>query len=374
MEWDIQGEFQRREVWTIPKKQRLIDTILRGWQMPSIHLLRSREYGPMTVLDGQQRLVAIRDFMGGAFRVNGEISPVNAVTSSLDGLAYSQFPGSAKRAFSDYIIPVVFVDDYSPEEVAELFYRLNQGTRLTAAEHRNAFHGPVGKQIKDIAQEFVKLSGDDSYPGFSNLRMAYDDVLAHLANTLIEGTLWSRVNSSSVTEMYKSDHPLPRRIVRALTGAIHTFAPVLRDKHRDIKFGKASIYSWLLFSVRANSSGLIPPDSIPSFVDDFESARQGAMSGFSNRQFYEITSKPQYQKLLEIFNKRCSSRITETSSVVLRDLAIWIFFAVMTGHPRHSPTFLDSIAEVVDLLERYKFVSEDVLLDTAKAIGWGSEI
>lgn len=377
MEWDLRGEFQRREVWTTKKKQRLIDTILRGWQIPSIHLLRSGRHGQVTVLDGQQRLVAIRDFMDGAFRVNGEIAPINNAVNSLNGLAFPQFPSWARHELTNYTIAVVFVDDYSPEEVAELFYRLNQGTRLTAAEHRNAFHGPVGKQIKEIAQEFESLSGDGHYFGISNLRMAYDDVLAHLANTLIEGTLWSRVNSSSLSEMYKSKEPLPIQIVHTLRGAIHAFSPALRNNHPDVRFGKASIFSWLLFAVRANSSGLIAPDSIHLFVHDFETARQSKSEGFIHKRFQEISTNTQYAQLLRIFNHRCSSRITETSSVVLRDIAIWIFFAVVTEQ-LHWKTgqaeFLDSIHQIVELLERYKYVTEDVLLDTAEAIGWGERI
>jgi hypothetical protein len=377
MDWDLQAEFQRGEVWTNKKKQRLIDTILRGWQMPSIHLLRSHDYGRMTVLDGQQRLVAIRDFMEGDFRVNGDIPPFNAATSSLGGLTYRQFPAWAQDAFDRYMIPVVRVEDYNPDEVAELFYRLNQGTRLTAAEHRNAFHGPVGKQIKDIANEFVSLSGDQSFLGFSNLRMAYDDVLAHLANTLMEGTLWSRVNSNSVTEMYKWGTPLPTHVEYALRGAIVAVAPALRGKHPEVKFSKASIYSWLVFAVRANAAELVPIDSIPFFISDFESARQRVFGEVHNHRLFNISSNRQYAQLLDIFTDRCSSRSAESSSVVLRDLVLWIFYAVATDHHKYNKgrsSLFESISAIVDLLEQYKFVSEDVLLETAEALGWGNLI
>ena len=64
-----------------------------------------------------------------------------------------------------------------PEEPGELFYRLNQLTNLTAAEQRNAFFGPVRKQIKDLVQLIKTRPDFERRIGFSNARMSYDDVL-----------------------------------------------------------------------------------------------------------------------------------------------------------------------------------------------------
>ncbi|MFP5849763.1 DUF262 domain-containing protein, partial [Salmonella sp. 741265066_PST] len=36
---DLQPDFQRGEVWTSSKKKLLIDTILREWQVPPIHVI-----------------------------------------------------------------------------------------------------------------------------------------------------------------------------------------------------------------------------------------------------------------------------------------------------------------------------------------------
>src|SRR5687768_14304864 len=79
---DLQPDFQRGEVWTRPKKQRLIDSILRGWHVPPIHLVR-RPSGYFDVLDGQQRLTAIRDFTQGQFPVKGDIEPLDARIKNL---------------------------------------------------------------------------------------------------------------------------------------------------------------------------------------------------------------------------------------------------------------------------------------------------
>lgn len=59
---DLQPDFQRGEIWTIQKKQKLIDSILRGWKIPPIHVIHNAQ-SVDEVLDGQQRLAAIRDFL-----------------------------------------------------------------------------------------------------------------------------------------------------------------------------------------------------------------------------------------------------------------------------------------------------------------------
>jgi uncharacterized protein with ParB-like and HNH nuclease domain len=55
---DLQPNFQRGEVWPTQKKRKLIDSILRDWHVPPVHVVVS-ERGRQEVLDGQQRLAAI---------------------------------------------------------------------------------------------------------------------------------------------------------------------------------------------------------------------------------------------------------------------------------------------------------------------------
>ena len=59
-------DWQREEVWNNAKKQKLVDSILRGWKLPKFYFLLTgstpKEYD---VLDGQQRLSAIWEFFEG---------------------------------------------------------------------------------------------------------------------------------------------------------------------------------------------------------------------------------------------------------------------------------------------------------------------
>ncbi|MCZ6086305.1 DUF262 domain-containing protein [Escherichia coli] len=52
----------------------MIDSILREWYIPPIHTV-SVGNGRAEVLDGQQRLTAIRDFLDNQFQIDGFIEP-----------------------------------------------------------------------------------------------------------------------------------------------------------------------------------------------------------------------------------------------------------------------------------------------------------
>jgi hypothetical protein len=148
---DLQPNFQRGEVWTTAKKKKLIDSILRDWHVPPIHVVVGT-HGKQEVLDGQQRLVAIRDFINGLFRVDGNSEPYDPAIAALDNFLYSDLPPEVKRGFEQFTIRVFRLTDYLPGEPGELFFRLNQMTYLTAAEQRNAFFGPVREQVRSLVQ------------------------------------------------------------------------------------------------------------------------------------------------------------------------------------------------------------------------------
>ena len=82
---DLQPDFQRGEIWTIQKKQKLIDSILRGWKIPPIHVIHNAQ-SVDEVLDGQQRLAAIRDFFDNIICVDGTVLPEDQEIANLNGI------------------------------------------------------------------------------------------------------------------------------------------------------------------------------------------------------------------------------------------------------------------------------------------------
>lgn len=56
--------FQRQRVWTTPRMEKFIESLLLGWPVPSIFLVVEPD-GRYLVLDGQQRLTTLQNFYAG---------------------------------------------------------------------------------------------------------------------------------------------------------------------------------------------------------------------------------------------------------------------------------------------------------------------
>ena len=90
-------EWQRGEVWDIPKKQQLIDSILRGWRLPKFYFVKNSE-DEYEVVDGQQRLASIYEFFA------NELSLSQASVMEFGGPYYKDLLPKCSDAFDDYEI------------------------------------------------------------------------------------------------------------------------------------------------------------------------------------------------------------------------------------------------------------------------------
>lgn len=325
---DLQPEFQRGEVWTRLKKQRLVDSILRDWHVPPVHVIENSETRKQEVLDGQQRLAAIRDFVNGTFPVDGRIEPFDSAIQALNGMFYKDLPDDWRRQVNRFTIRVFRIVDYKATEPAELFFRLNQPTSLTGAEQRNAFFGPVRQQIKQLVVSLDSESRGKSALGFSNSRMAYDDVLSRTALALKRRTIAEKITSADLTDLYRSEEALADDTIEILSCAIQSLGAGLRRLEMPApKFNKATLFSWLIFLVRSAVDGrkMLSAEEWTETFEFFEAFRRKANtnSDWSNRLVARCAPAG---PLFSIYENRSSSRVSDVSSVVLRDAIIWLTF------------------------------------------------
>jgi hypothetical protein len=318
---NLQPNFQRGEVWGELKKVKLIDSILRDWHVPPIHVVEIKESGQQDVLDGQQRLVAIRDFVNGKFAIDGRIEPFNNEIIKLDTLTYELLPDVWKRKFDKFTIRVYSITDYLPSEPGELFYRLNQPTNLTSAEQRNAFYGPAREQVKLIVEQFNILGLSKREIGFSNSRMAYDDVVARLCIYLDFGTLREKVTANILADKFRDEKGFSNLAIVRAKSSVVLFSDVVKYFGENIKFNKATLLSWLLFLTKFDDVSEIDKQTIGRFIYDFEFSR----SFKGNNSNFNLSSNVSVL-LLSIYSDRSSSRVADVSSVLIRDLIISAHF------------------------------------------------
>ena len=163
-------EFQRGPKWSGTQKKLYIDSLLRGYPSPAFYfhcdqpdaIIRHDTRLRLGVVDGQQRLDAMREFGSGEWSLlkSPEATPGGSkhfpVETARDrepewcGLRYEDFSDDLKKQFVYLTLPVIVVKTTELEIVRDLFIRLQAGTALSAQERRDAWPGELPEYIKRV--------------------------------------------------------------------------------------------------------------------------------------------------------------------------------------------------------------------------------
>jgi hypothetical protein len=121
---ELSPDFQRRSVWPEKAKSYLIDTILRGKPIPKVIMTQRMvdRRVQRIVVDGQQRLRAIYDFVEGNFRIS------RAHNKKFAGSTYELLPEDEKDQFVAYEVGVDLLHETDIREILDIFARLNTYT------------------------------------------------------------------------------------------------------------------------------------------------------------------------------------------------------------------------------------------------------
>ena len=157
---NLRPEYQRRLRWKVSQKSKLIESFLLNIPVPPIFLYESAE-ARYEVMDGQQRLNSVKEFMAGDFALAGL-----PVLKPLNGLRYFRFSPRIKRALDRASVSAIIL--LLESETAEsatgvltltdirrfIFDRLNTGgTKLNPQEIRNALNpGIFNETLIDITR------------------------------------------------------------------------------------------------------------------------------------------------------------------------------------------------------------------------------
>ena len=158
---NLRPEYQRRSRWSNKQKSLLIESFLLNIPVPPIFLFEG-ELARYEVMDGQQRLLSIREFFSNQFKLSSL-----SVLAPLNGRTYSDLPSRTKRTLDRASLSAIVLlkesraalRDASNSRVLELrkfvFERLNTGGKtLNAQEIRNAvYSGAFNDMIISIARD-----------------------------------------------------------------------------------------------------------------------------------------------------------------------------------------------------------------------------
>lgn len=167
-------QYQRTAVWQQAKKKLLIDSILRGYDIPKFYLRETPNdlMYSYEVTDGQQRMRAIWEFIDGEFSLDeAEIEDFN--TRGLDFSTLTTH-GEKLEFFNSYEINIALIKEASQEEIRTLFARLQMGDRLNPVELRHALSSNIGNAIASIVDNHDFFDSDCK---ISSARYKHQDYL-----------------------------------------------------------------------------------------------------------------------------------------------------------------------------------------------------
>jgi hypothetical protein len=170
--FSVNRRYQRKLVWSVLEKQRLVDSILKNLPIP-LFLVAETGIGAdasYEVIDGMQRLNAIFSFLENEFPVNGQYFDLDALADTkslkdLGRLAQKESVLTRQHAvsFSNYSVALSVFRATDSASVDEVFRRINSGGRqLSRQELRQA--GTVSTLAELVRVISSKIRGDTS-PG-----------------------------------------------------------------------------------------------------------------------------------------------------------------------------------------------------------------
>jgi len=150
-------KFQRRGVWTTQARSFLIDTLLKGFPVPPIYLRitqsEDKKRVVREVVDGQQRISAVLDYLDGKFVLS------KAVGGSDMGKEFEELEGEKQDTIRTYSFICETLHGVSDAEVLQIFARLNTySIPLNAQELRNGrYFGHFKQTAYRLAHEHLEF-------------------------------------------------------------------------------------------------------------------------------------------------------------------------------------------------------------------------
>lgn len=182
---EIQPAFQRGNVWNPPARVMLIDSILKNIPLPKIFIGTIIKSGSThrIVIDGQQRISSILDFLGNKFALNAPYNGPHA------GKYFKDLEENVQNQILSYNLDFNEFQNYTDEEIRNIYHRVNKYTiALNKQELRRAdFPG----DFLDLSEKLSSTDYLDDAKVFTpaNRRRLGDvEYISELLAVLINGT------------------------------------------------------------------------------------------------------------------------------------------------------------------------------------------
>lgn len=153
----VDRTYQRPEgAWSREDNQCLIDTIIKGEPMPLFFFNQKSDENRYYIVDGQQRLLAIKLFYDNRLKLSGKFSGDENDGKTFNG--ENPVSDGVRENFLNYHLNSHILEDYDDEKIRVIFSRLQRGKPLTLGERLNAMPGDIVNVLREISKHPFMLN------------------------------------------------------------------------------------------------------------------------------------------------------------------------------------------------------------------------
>ena len=165
-------EYQRAPAWKTQQKQLFIDSIFRGYSIPAFYFHKTgskvEDLGGQyyDVIDGQQRIRAIREFKNGNFPLLSadgfkKLPPfLESRNKQWDGCYYNALSPEMQNLLLHQPVVIYEMTTDNDNEIRDLFIRLQGGTSLSAQDKRDTYPGDLPRFVMEMGGKPPLNEGD----------------------------------------------------------------------------------------------------------------------------------------------------------------------------------------------------------------------
>ena len=245
----LQPKFQRRPVWSKRAKSYLIDTILRGLPVPKLYIRQiidvTTKKSVREVVDGQQRLRAIFEFVEGALTVS------KIHNQEYNDLKFEELPESVRHSFLGYELSVDILLGVSDREVLDIFTRINAyGLVLNAQEKLNArYFGAFKHFVYRLGFDHLEFWRNNLILSEEKIsRMAEAELTSELVIAMIDGLQQGKKKIPDFYKKYDDEFSNSDNIAQRFHETMNLFLFVLGETLPKTAFKRVPLF-YSLFCV-----------------------------------------------------------------------------------------------------------------------------
>ena len=255
-ELEVKPPFQRNPVWVNRQKSYLIDTILNKYPIPEIYMQETVDENGKAkyiIVDGQQRIRSVLDFISGLFSIDETDSP------QFEGAYFKDLTAIQKKEVYQYNFVVRILPNISDKELRAIFQRLNKNVvALNKQELRQAtYSGPFIKVMNQISDKeaFSKIG---LFTPNDIRRMLDVEFVSELTIALLNGIQNKKDKLEYYYQIYEETDPNVLEIREHFDVILGEILKILPDIQKTRWRKKTDFYS--LFLVFGNHIDDLPLD------------------------------------------------------------------------------------------------------------------